>query len=237
MERAEVIADGVIQNEAEAGNDDGWGRNRGEDSTHRPIKTKGSWAYARRTLSSRTPVDSVEALVVPVRPLAEMAAGMVAEYYSEEETRKLAPDFVELIQKTGIKRSSSKKSERAQKKMRWEDMKKKFIEAGELTTGGIGEEEETVEEKPAFEVERAQTKMRSDDKEEKFSETGEPTTGGIGEEEGTVGEKLTFDPVRADLTTTTKQQKTMKKTMGGIAPSSAAGDSGEEEPSEEAACD
>ena len=237
MERAEVIADGVIQNEAEAGNDDGWGRNRGEDSTHRPIKTKGSWAYARRTLSCRTPVDSVEALVVPVRPLAEMAAGMVAEYYSEEETRKLAPDFVELIQKTGIKRSSSKKSERAQKKMRWEDMKKKFTEAGELTTGGIGEEEETVEEKPAFEVERAQTKMRSDDKEGKFSEAGELTTGGIGEEEGTVGEKLTFDPVRADLTTTTKQQKTTKKTMGGIAPSSAAGDSGEEEPSEEAACD
>ena len=158
MERAEVIDDGVIQNEAEAGNDDGWGRIRGEDSTARPFKTKGSWEFARRTLSCRTPVDSVEAMVVPVRPLAEMAAGVVAEYYSEEETRKLAPDFVELIQKTGIKRSASKRSERAQKILRWEDMKKKFIEAGELTTGGIGEEEETVEEKPAFDLVLADSK-------------------------------------------------------------------------------
>jgi hypothetical protein len=150
MERAAAIPDGVIQNESEAGNDDGWGRNRGEDSTTRLIKTKGSWAYARRTLSCNTPVDSVEALVVPVLPLAEMAAGKVAEYYSEEETRKLAPDFVELIQKTGIKRSSSTKLERAQTKMRSEDMKEKFSEAGELTTGGIGEEEGTVEEKLTF---------------------------------------------------------------------------------------
>ena len=107
---------------------------------------------ARRTLSCRTPVDSVEASVVPVRPLAEMAAGMVAEYYSEEETRKLAPDFVELIQKTGIKRSSSTKLERAQTKMRSEDMKEKFSETGEPTTGGIGEEEATDEKKPAFDL-------------------------------------------------------------------------------------
>ena len=37
--------------------DDGWGRIRGEDSSARPFKTKGSWEFARRMLSCNTPVD------------------------------------------------------------------------------------------------------------------------------------------------------------------------------------
>ena len=118
MERAAEIPEGVIQNESEARNDDRWGRKRGEDSTTRPFKTKGSWEFARRTLSCNTPTDWVKAFVDPLRPLAEMAAGKVAKYYPEEETSKLAPDFVALIEKTGIKGSPSKKSEMAQKKMR-----------------------------------------------------------------------------------------------------------------------
>jgi hypothetical protein len=186
MERAAAIPDGVIQNESEAGNDDGWGRKRGEDSTTRPFKTKGSWAYARRTLSCNTPVDLVEAFVDPLRPLAEMVAGKVAEYYSEEETRKLAPDFVELIKKTGIKRSSSKKSERAQKKMRWDDMKKKFIEAGQLTTGGIGEEEATDEEKPAFDlalVDSNKKTKKQKTKKKTIGGTAPPPAAGDSEEE------------------------------------------------------
>jgi len=130
MERAAEIPEGVIQNESEARNDDGWGRIRGEDSTARPFKTKGSWEFARRTLSCNTPVDSVYPFVDPLRPLAEMAAEKVAEHYSDKEIGKLAPDFVTLIKKTGIKRSQSKGSDMAQKKTRWEEQKTKCVEAG-----------------------------------------------------------------------------------------------------------
>ena len=81
--------------------DDGWGRIRGEDSTACPFKTKGSWEFARRTLSCSNPVD-------PLRPLVEMAAEKVAEYLPTEEDRKFAPDDIALINKTGIKRRHTK---------------------------------------------------------------------------------------------------------------------------------
>ena len=116
MERAAEIPEGVMQDEPEARIDDEWGRKRGEDSTARPFKTKGLWEFARRTLSCNTPVDSVYPLVDPLQPLAEMAAEKVAEHYSDEEISKLAPDFVTLIKKTGVKRSQSKGSDLAQKK-------------------------------------------------------------------------------------------------------------------------
>ena len=49
--------------------------------------------------------------VDPLRPLVEMAAEKVAEYFPNEEISKLAPDFVTLIKKTGVKRSQPEGSE------------------------------------------------------------------------------------------------------------------------------
>jgi len=53
-------------NNSSSAPDDGWGRKRGEDSSARPFKTKGSWEFARRTLSCNTPVDSIQQ--EPVQP-------------------------------------------------------------------------------------------------------------------------------------------------------------------------
>ena len=161
MERAAEIPEGVIHDEPEARIDEGWGRIRGEDSTARPFKTKGSWEFARRTLSCNTPVDSVESLVDPLRPLAEMTAEKMAEYYSDEEISKLAPDFVALIKKTGIKRSQSKGSEKAQKRTRWDEQKTKCAEAGQFTTGGEGDEEEIMNKKPVFDLALVDSKKKT----------------------------------------------------------------------------
>jgi len=57
MERAAQLPARASQNETEEKEDDGWGLRRDDPSTARPFKTKGSWAYARRTLSCNTPVD------------------------------------------------------------------------------------------------------------------------------------------------------------------------------------
>ena len=63
-EATKVTMERVLQRSANAllgGNeeevDDVWGRIHGEDSTARPFKTKGSWEFARRTLSYNNPVD------------------------------------------------------------------------------------------------------------------------------------------------------------------------------------
>ena len=81
--------------------DDGWERIRGEDNMARPFKTKGSWEFTRQTLSCSNPVD-------PLRPLVEMAAEKMTEYLPPEEDGKLAPDYVVLINKIGIKRRNTK---------------------------------------------------------------------------------------------------------------------------------
>ena len=65
MERAAEIPAGAMQDEPEAKEDEGWGRKRDGPSTA-PFKTKGSWAYTRRTLSCNTPVDLVYLLVDPL---------------------------------------------------------------------------------------------------------------------------------------------------------------------------
>ena len=62
---------------------------------------KGSWEFARQTLSCSNPVD-------PLRPLVEMAAEKMTEYLPPEEDGKLAPDYVVLINKIGIKRRNTK---------------------------------------------------------------------------------------------------------------------------------
>ena len=140
MERAAEIPEGVMQDEPEARIDDGWGRERGENSMA-PFKTKGSWEFVRRTLSCNTPVDLVYPLVDPLRPLAKMAAEKVVEHYSDEEISKLAPDFVTLIKKTGVKRSQPKGLDLEQKKMRWDEQKTKFIKARQLSKEGEGDGE------------------------------------------------------------------------------------------------
>ena len=60
-------------------------------------------------------------------------------------------------------------------------MKKKFIEAGQLTTGGIGDEEETVEKKPAFDLALVDSKKKT--KKKTIGGTAPPPTAGDSEEE------------------------------------------------------
>ena len=109
---------------------------------------KGSWVFAMRTLSCNTPVDYGYPPVDPLRPLDEMAAEKVAEYLPKEEISKLAPDYVALINKTGIKRRQTKGLNMknspglAQKKRRREGDKTKF-KAGQSLKEGEGEGEET----------------------------------------------------------------------------------------------
>mmetsp|Transcript_19173 Transcript_19173/g.41519 ORF Transcript_19173/g.41519 Transcript_19173/m.41519 type:complete len:750 (+) Transcript_19173:613-2862(+) len=45
--------------------DDGWGRNRDGDSSIQPVKAKGSWKFARRTLDSNIPVDDAPPAEMP----------------------------------------------------------------------------------------------------------------------------------------------------------------------------
>ena len=140
MERAMQRPAKASQGGTEEKVDDGWGRIWGEDSTARPFKTKGSWEFVMLTLSYNKPVD-------PLRPLIEMAAEKVAEYMPTEEDRKLAPDYVALINNTGIKRWYTKglditnSSGQAQKKRGREGEKIKF-KAGQLPMEGQGEGEE-----------------------------------------------------------------------------------------------
>ena len=129
MERALQQPANASQGGKEEKVDDGWGRLCGEDSTDRPFKMKGLWEVARQTLSCNNPVD-------PLQPLVVMAAEKVAEHMPTEEDMKLAPDYVALINNTGIKRQNKKGMDttnfscQAQKKMRRDEQKIKFIKAG-----------------------------------------------------------------------------------------------------------
>ena len=72
----------------------------------------------------------------------------MAEHIPTEEDRKLAPDYVALINNTGIKKRNTKGtyttnfSCQAQKKMRRDEQKIKFIKAGQLPMEGQGEDAE-----------------------------------------------------------------------------------------------
>ena len=147
MERAAQLPARVSQDETEEKEDDGWGRKRDDPSTARPFKTKGSWAYARRTLSCNTPVDFGYPPVDPLRPLVEMAAEKVAEHFPKEEISKLAPDYVTLIKKTGIKRRQTegldmKNSPGLEQKKRRREGDTTKVKAGQSPKEGEGAGEE-----------------------------------------------------------------------------------------------
>ena len=88
------IGETETNNEIVNGNDDGWGRKRGEDSTARPIKTKGSWNSARRILSCNIPIadeqpPGVETLAVLAAQCAVKNDSDVTENLISEEVEKL----------------------------------------------------------------------------------------------------------------------------------------------------
>ena len=85
--------------------DGGWGRIRSNNGSTRAMKTKGSWAFARRTLSCNTATDP-PAIKLP--SLTVLAAEQVAKIISDKDMLQLAPIHAELIRKTGIKRKTEK---------------------------------------------------------------------------------------------------------------------------------
>ena len=92
--------------------DGGWGRIRSNNGSTRAIKTKGSWAFARRTLSGETTTNLVAGQRSPstikVPSLTVLAAEKVAKVISDKEMLQLAPIHTELIRRTGIKRKNEK---------------------------------------------------------------------------------------------------------------------------------
>ena len=95
--------------------DGGWGRIRGNNGSTRAMKKKGSWAFARRTLSCNT-VPDPPAITAPDPPairlpsLTVLAAEQVAKIISDKDMLQLASIHAELIRKTGIKRKTEKES-------------------------------------------------------------------------------------------------------------------------------
>ena len=81
--------------------DGGWGRIRSNNGSTRAIKTKGSWAFARRTLATDPPTIKLPSLAV-------LAAEQVAKVISDKDMLQLAPIHAELIRRTGIKRKKEK---------------------------------------------------------------------------------------------------------------------------------
>ena len=78
---------------------EGLGWVRSTDCSTKPFKTKGSWAYAQRTLSYDNPMDPP---TIEVSSLAVLVDEQVAAHISEEEILKLAPLHANLICGTGI---------------------------------------------------------------------------------------------------------------------------------------
>ena len=86
--------------------DDGWGKIRNNNGSTKAIKTKGSWAYARRTLSCDNPSTDPPTIKVP--SLTVLAAEQVANHISGTDILQLAPIHAELIQGTGIKMKTAR---------------------------------------------------------------------------------------------------------------------------------
>ena len=84
---------------------DGWGKIGNINGSTRTIKTKGSWAYTRCTLSCDNPTDPLR---IEVPSLEVLTAKQVAAHISEEDILKLAPLHVNLIRMAGTKRKQDK---------------------------------------------------------------------------------------------------------------------------------
>ena len=85
--------------------DGGWGRIRSNNGSTRAMKTKGSWAFARRTLGGETATNPP---TIKLPSLTVLAAEQVAKVISDKDMLQLAPIHAELIRKTGIKRKKEK---------------------------------------------------------------------------------------------------------------------------------
>ena len=83
----------------------GWGRIRTNNGSTRAIKTKGSWAFARRTLSCETATNPP---TIKLPSLTVLADEQVAKVISDKDMLQLAPIHAELIRRTGIKRKNEK---------------------------------------------------------------------------------------------------------------------------------
>ena len=116
----------TLEPNARGGDDGGWGRIRPNNGSTRAIKTKGSWAFARRTLSDET-------------TLTVLAAEQVAKVISDKEMLQLAPIHTELIRRTGIKRKNEETEEGASPK----EGEKKKKKAGENAGNDITLSENT----------------------------------------------------------------------------------------------
>jgi hypothetical protein len=105
----------VLESNRRIAEDGGWGRIRGNNDSTRAMKTKGSWAFARRTISCNTAPDP-PATTEPDPPairlpfLTVLAAEQVAKIISDKDMLQLAPIHAELIRKTGLKRKTEKES-------------------------------------------------------------------------------------------------------------------------------
>ena len=107
-----------------AAEDGRWGRIRSNNGSTRAMKTKGSWAFARRTLSCETATNPP---TIKLPSLTVLAAEQVAKVISDKEMLQLAPIHTELIRRTGIKRKNEEIEEGASPK----EGEKKKKKAGE----------------------------------------------------------------------------------------------------------
>jgi hypothetical protein len=107
MNEGNIDADNeeTLEPDRRGAEDGGWGRIRSNNGSTRAMKTKGSWAFARRTLSCENPTDPP---TIKVTSLTVLAAKQVATIISDKDMRQLAPIHAELIRKTGIKRKREK---------------------------------------------------------------------------------------------------------------------------------
>ena len=107
MNEGNIDADNeeTLEPDRRGAEDGGWGRIRSNNGSTREMKTKGSWAFARRTLSCKYPTDPP---IIKVTSLTVLSAKQVAKIISDKDMRQLAPIHAELIRKTGIKRKREK---------------------------------------------------------------------------------------------------------------------------------
>ena len=103
--------------------DDGWVQIRGANSSAHPFKTKGSWDFARRTLSCQKPPLRTGAAVsiqrifrgwevlrpIPFLVVLLLPTKQVAAHLIEEDVMKSVPLHVYLIRKMGMNKRKQDK--------------------------------------------------------------------------------------------------------------------------------
>ena len=101
--------------------DDGWGWIRSANSLSPPFKTKGSWNFARRTLSYTKPAPRIEAAVstqriycgcdlsCPISSLVVLSAKQVSAHLTEEDAMKFTSLHVHLIRNMGANKMKKDK--------------------------------------------------------------------------------------------------------------------------------